>query len=99
MDGRGATTESSLSDGASLLSISAAIEQHHLHGSISSSKKFSNSQILDKYSLGSIWSFLFKGKRGRILFQKEPSYVAIKLLILLKYINFRIFFTFILPIR
>jgi hypothetical protein len=34
MDGRGATTESSLSDGASLQSISAAIEQHHLHGSI-----------------------------------------------------------------
>ena len=35
MDGRGATTESSLSDGASLQSISAAIEQHHLHESIS----------------------------------------------------------------
>jgi hypothetical protein len=35
MDGRGATTESSLSDGASLLSISAAIKQHHLHESIS----------------------------------------------------------------
>ena len=34
MDGRGATTESSLSDGASLQSISAAIEQHHLHKSI-----------------------------------------------------------------
>ena len=34
MDGRGATTERSLSDGASLLSISAAIEQHHLHGFI-----------------------------------------------------------------
>ena len=34
MDGRGATTESSLSDVASLLSISAAIEQHHLHESI-----------------------------------------------------------------
>ena len=34
MDGRGATTESSLSDGASLQSIIAAIEQHHLHESI-----------------------------------------------------------------
>ena len=34
MDGRGATTESLLSDGASLLSISAAIEQHHLLESI-----------------------------------------------------------------
>jgi len=34
MDGRGATTESLLSDGASLLSISSAIEQHHLHESI-----------------------------------------------------------------
>ena len=34
MDGRGATTESSLSDGASLQSISAVIRQHHLHGSI-----------------------------------------------------------------
>ena len=40
-----------------------------------------------------------KGKRGRLLFPKAPTYVAIKLLILLKYINFRIFFTFILPIR
>ena len=44
MDGRGATTESSLSDGASLLFISAAIEQHHLHGSIFHLLK--NSQIL-----------------------------------------------------
>ena len=34
MDRRGATTESSLSDGASLQSISAAIKQHHLHESI-----------------------------------------------------------------
>ena len=34
MDGRGATTESLLSDGASLLPISAAIKQHHLHKSI-----------------------------------------------------------------
>ena len=39
MDGRGATTESSLSDGASLLPISAAIKQHHLHESIFHLKK------------------------------------------------------------
>ena len=44
MDGRGATTESSLSGGATLQSISAAIEQHHLHGSIFHLLK--NSQIL-----------------------------------------------------
>ena len=47
MDGREATTESLLSDGASLLSISAAIEQHHLHESIFrlSSKKITFSHI------------------------------------------------------
>ena len=50
MDRSGATTESLLSDGASLLSISAAIEQHHLLESIFHLLKKSSVSIRDSCS-------------------------------------------------